>query len=409
MEQHLKYGRENLISALTILMNAITTNEYVPKEFKRGIIVPIPKGTKDATIMKNNRGITLLSVIAKLYEKLLNARFEPWAVETEIIHNLQGAAHKGYSSIHTTWLLREAISSNREQGSTVYVALLDTASAFDTVWINGMLVKFYKTGVDGKLWRLIYNFYDHFQCTVKVGGSMSPWFYAEQGVHQGAIWSMLLFEVAYNELIHTLCNSKLGCQIERVVSSNPTYADDIAIVSCSKQNLQALLDIANSYSIQWKFKFNVDKCELVVFSPDSYSNNDIKLGDEIITPSDNAVHMKIILSSCNVAIRDSRTRTAMRDAAAIYSLGSRKAPTPVPVASKLYWAIAIPRMLYGLEILTLSRTTVKSLETVHSSVAKGMQGLPKQSVNCGCLASVGWLSIETYLDFDDFDVFINKL
>ena len=133
-------------------MSYITTNKYVPKEFKRGIIVPIPKGIKDATIMNNNQGITLLSVIAKMYEKLPYEGFEPWAVETGVIHNLLGAAHKGCSSIHTTWLLREAISSNREQGSTVYVALLDTASAFDTVWVNEMLVNFYKTGVDGKFW-----------------------------------------------------------------------------------------------------------------------------------------------------------------------------------------------------------------------------------------------------------------
>ena len=199
--EHLKFGGVKLIAVLTLLVNAITNNEYVPESFKRGIIIPIPKGSKDATIMKYNRGITLLSVIAKVFEKLLYKRFEPWAMKNNIINCLQGAAQTGCSSLHTTWLLRETIAYNMEQGCTVFVVLLDTAAAFDTVWINGMLYKFYKTGVEGKLWRIICKFYENFQCAVRIDQTVSKWFYAKQGVHQGAIWSMFLFEVAYDGLL----------------------------------------------------------------------------------------------------------------------------------------------------------------------------------------------------------------
>ena len=104
--EHLKFGGVKLIALLTLLVNAITNNEYVPESFKRGIIIPIPKGSKDATIMKNNRGITLLSVIAKVYEKLLYKRFEPWAMKNNIINCLQGAAQTGCSSLHNLVIKR---------------------------------------------------------------------------------------------------------------------------------------------------------------------------------------------------------------------------------------------------------------------------------------------------------------
>ena len=45
-----------------------TLTEHIPLQFKIGIILPIPKGDKDKYIQDNNRGITLLSSVAKLYE-----------------------------------------------------------------------------------------------------------------------------------------------------------------------------------------------------------------------------------------------------------------------------------------------------------------------------------------------------
>ena len=42
--------------------------EKVPAHYKRGLIVPIPKPGKDSSSKDNNRGITLLTVIYKLFD-----------------------------------------------------------------------------------------------------------------------------------------------------------------------------------------------------------------------------------------------------------------------------------------------------------------------------------------------------
>ena len=137
--EHIKHGGAMLIELLVCVFNSVTVNEEIPPCFKKGVIIPIPKGKKDATQMNNNRGITLIPVIAKLYEKILLARHLQWTkINGDDIINLQGAAQPGCSSNHTTWMLRETVSANTEQGSTVYVALIDASKAFDTVWIDGL-------------------------------------------------------------------------------------------------------------------------------------------------------------------------------------------------------------------------------------------------------------------------------
>ena len=45
-------------------------------QFKKGVIVPLPKGNKDKCIKDNYRGIMLLPVISKVYEKCVISRVE---------------------------------------------------------------------------------------------------------------------------------------------------------------------------------------------------------------------------------------------------------------------------------------------------------------------------------------------
>ena len=68
----------------------------------------------------------------------------------------------------------------------MYGAFLDTRKAFDTVWIKGLLYQCYQKGMNSKMWRLVKNGYEGFQCAAYINGSRAEWFSPEQGVHQGA-------------------------------------------------------------------------------------------------------------------------------------------------------------------------------------------------------------------------------
>jgi hypothetical protein len=75
--EHITFGGSRLFQVLTALMNAMLHREKLPRQFKKGIIIPIPKGKKDPIIKDNNRGITLLPIMAKIYEKALLNRHLP--------------------------------------------------------------------------------------------------------------------------------------------------------------------------------------------------------------------------------------------------------------------------------------------------------------------------------------------
>ena len=158
--EHLKLGGKALVSVMTKLFNRMLELVHIPQGLKIGIIVPIPKGTKDATIRANNRGITLLPTIGRVFEMILCKR-QVNSKQYVLHHPLQGASVPHCSSLHTTLVLRETIAENIEGGSTTYVALLDMERAFDNLWIEGLLYKLYLTGMDQILWRLLHELYSN--------------------------------------------------------------------------------------------------------------------------------------------------------------------------------------------------------------------------------------------------------
>ena len=399
--EHLKHGGSKLVETLVHLFNRIIEIEVYPKQLKVGIIVPIPKGDKDVTIMGNNRGITLLPVISKLLDNVLYERHLEWNEKNQPFDPLQGAGQERCSSTHTSLLLREAISHNLEKGNAIYVALLDTQKAFDTVWVKGVFVKLFHTGMDPVIWRILVLSYKDFMCHVRVGEEISEGFYAGQGLHQGAHWSMHMFSRHYNDMLKDLRNDGRGAKIDHLYVGNPTFADDVSIASLHKPVLQQQLNRVYQYSLKWRFKFNASKSVIIIFGNDTCPDISLTLGETVIPVRGGDLHMGIFLGQnkeLEAEFVRKRINKAKRAFFAAQSIGSSTHPTSPRVLSKLYWSNCMSCMSHGLEILPLNHSSLQTLEQEHGSMAKMAQGQPKQTANVTPTATLGWRSFECHLD-----------
>ena len=99
--------------------------------------------------------------------------------------------------------------------------------------------------------------YKTVSASVKCGSTLSKKFVISRGVKQGDILSPLLFNIFINDLIAPLnnedChppvlnNKAVGCLL---------YADDLVIMSTSKEGLQNSLDKLSDYCAKWKISVN---------------------------------------------------------------------------------------------------------------------------------------------------------
>ncbi len=72
--EHLKHAGNACLKVLQTLFNSIAFTAHISRQFKVGIIIPIPKADKDRALRENNRGITLLGTISKVYDKAVITR-----------------------------------------------------------------------------------------------------------------------------------------------------------------------------------------------------------------------------------------------------------------------------------------------------------------------------------------------
>ena len=136
---------------------------------------------------------------------------------------------------------------------------LDASKAFDVVWHQSMLSKLHDLGIHNDLWLIYNSMYQNMTSKVKWEKTLSDKIHEMQGVRQGGIPSTELFKARCDELLSMVENSTLGYSIGSIDCSIPTCADDTALLSASKQNLQALLNIAMFDANRERYNISVKK------------------------------------------------------------------------------------------------------------------------------------------------------
>jgi hypothetical protein len=97
--EHLKYGGPNLVHCLVKLFNAILSRGFYPSLLRMGIIVPLFKGgNKCKSEFGNYHGLTLTSVIGKVFDKIIMNRITDWCKTINFpdqlpVFNLTKVAH----------------------------------------------------------------------------------------------------------------------------------------------------------------------------------------------------------------------------------------------------------------------------------------------------------------------------
>ena len=354
--EHIIYDGDIINKLLTALLNAILVTGYVPDSFRKGFTIPILKGpVKDPKNSGNYRGISLLSNLSKVLEKLILHRLN----EIVSLNPLQGGFRHGLSSNHTAFILQEAISSFRRKKKKAYVAFLDAQKAFDSVWHSGLLVKLRDKGVPPHIWKVIKHWYTSSFTAVLWDEHPSEFIPIDQGVRQGAILSPLLYSIYVDELLDTLAASGAGAHINSLYVGAPMFADDLALVADSPTSLQSLINLVHSYTIKWRYKINPAKSAILVFGEATRTRSTNRglrswsIGSATISEQDEVHHLGILRSVHSSIISRTNERASSGRSAffSLNAIGTRFGCLHPSTSLKLYNAVCLPIMLFGSEIL----------------------------------------------------------
>ena len=224
-----------------------------PTEWDSSHIKPIPKKDKDARYPLQNRCITLMCSIAKLYSSILNRRLQNYLEKNNILAEEQNGFRASRSCIDHIFVLVSILRNRKSLGLNTFLSFIDFQKAFDSVDRNLLFYKLSQIGVTGRFYSAIQAMYNNQKSKILLNEYETDFFNCPIGVKQGDCISATLFSIFINDLAEEIKNTKVGIDLTENVANETfkeefknlfinilMYADDIILVAKNENDLQYL-------------------------------------------------------------------------------------------------------------------------------------------------------------------------
>jgi hypothetical protein len=222
INEYLKCTKNTMIPVYVKLFNLILDTGIIPSEWLLGIIKPIYKNKGRRDSPDNYRGITILSCFGKLFTSLINARLTIFVEDKSLIGSEQAGFRKSYSTTDHIFTLKCIIDIYLKAKKKLYCAFIDFQKAFDTVNRIQLWSKLLLSGINGKLFNVIYNLYKGAKSYVNYNNQRSEIFSCLVGVRQGENLSPLLFAIFLNDAHNYLGSHYSGLQyLDTLLKNTP--------------------------------------------------------------------------------------------------------------------------------------------------------------------------------------------
>ena len=258
----LRTAAAELATPLAQLFQLCFNKGYMPAQWKVADVIPcFKKGDKHSP--SNYRPISLLSVLSKVMERLINKAMWKHLDHHKLISDKQFGFRAGHSTSDALTYIAQRLTNTINDREEARVVCLDISKAFDRVWHPGLLVKLQALGFVGKLLDWLSDYLSNRSLKVVLNGKSSSPKSINAGVPQGSILGPLLFIIFIDDITQGLSNPSI------------LYADDVTLMAFikSKEERCAVADSLNqdlssieSWATSWNVLFGAAKCKTVTIS-----------------------------------------------------------------------------------------------------------------------------------------------
>lgn len=371
--QVLKNLPKKAVKFLQLLLNAAIKLRYVPSIWKVAEIIMIPKPGKPMNDVKSYRPISLLPIISKIFEIIIQKRIQVYIERFKIIPNHQFGFRKSHATVDQIHRITDVIEKVFERKEVCSTVFLDVAQAFDKVWHKGLIYKLNRF-LPNPYVKLLTSYLSDRVFRVREENENSSLKDIKAGVPQGSILGPLLYLI-YTSDLPEMNDIKVA-----------TFADDTALMATgrdiveSTSKLQEANDSISSWCKRWKIKLNETKSVHVNFTLRRIENPPNVTLNNIEVPLDNkAKYLGMTLDAKlhwkeHIKIKRKELDLKYRD---LYWLIGRNSILSIYNKTLIYNQVLKPVWIYGIQICGCAKQVhLNSIQTFQNKVLRNIVNAP---------------------------------
>ena len=150
-------GASIIACPLTHVINLSLIQGVVPDDLKSAGVVPLFKKS-DKTEVGNYRPVSILSIISKVFQKVVYDQIESYLNDKKLLYKFQSGFRTRYSTDTCLIHLTDFLKFQMDKGNLIGMVLLDLQKAFDTVDHSILLMKLEALGLSQDIIRWFHSY-----------------------------------------------------------------------------------------------------------------------------------------------------------------------------------------------------------------------------------------------------------
>ena len=369
--EFLKYG--GLDDIVLGFVNQAYTEGNIPERWKTLIIVPVPK-KGDLTKPDNYRGISLISLVMKLYNRLIMNRLRP-ALDP-LLRTPQNGFREKRTTVGQIVALRRLLEGVRANNLSCVMTFIDFRKAFDTIHRGKLMQILRAYGVPEKIVTAIAATYSQTWAKVRTPDGDTESFEILAGVLQGDTLAPFLFIVALDYALRCAIDGReeeLGFTLAKRASrrvpaktlTDLDFADDISLVSDTTEKACKLLIEVESQCLRIGLGMNTKKTKVMAENVDNPEVRSLD-GTLLDVVNDfNYLGAWIASTQKDIRIRRARAWSALHSMSKVWKSGMES-----NLKRRLFVTTVESVLLYGCEAWALTVRDEKALDGVYTRMLR---------------------------------------
>ena len=396
----IKEGGEEMVKSLAVLYNRMEMEKKVPAQWRKTKIKSTYKGGNREKLQESQRGIFLINIISKVYERVKKIQNEDKQAK---ISNMQTAAKKNRSTSDNLIIMNAIIERQREEKKNTYIFYADAEKCFDKLWLKDCLLELNNIGYSDNDIEMLYRINNRAEIVVETEVGNTDTFEIKEVVKQGSIFGPTMCSATTAKVNEV--GEEVKYQYGSIQIGMSIYMDDISAAGGAEQIRKGIRNCARM-EVEKKMKYGLKKTRYMIMKTGNEKEEIIeeKVKAGKVQRTDKYKYLGIEMNeegnlNGHIEYLKRKGETVSREIEAI-GAKNQVGREQVRVQLKLLEACYIPAILYGIEAWGyLKKEEIKELERLQGKALKRIFHLPISTSNIGILMETGIWPVEQKLQY----------